>query len=53
MSIDEPQYDNVDELPNEEVQRVYNLCIDTNKKLFDGSQHPRLLMCVKLLAFSC
>ena len=50
VSFEEPQYDDTDELPNETAQRFYNLLLETNKPLFEGSADSKLSMCVRLLA---
>lgn len=42
----------IDELPNEEVQRYYSLLPETNKLLFDGSPNSKLSMCVRFLGLN-
>ncbi|WVZ23067.1 hypothetical protein V8G54_001611 [Vigna mungo] len=42
--------DNIEESPNEETQRFYNLLLDANKPLYEGAADSKLSMCVRLLA---
>ena len=42
--------DNMEEAPNEETQRFYNLLLDANKPLYEGASDSKLSMCVRLLA---
>jgi len=45
-----PNSDNMDEAPNEETPRFYNLLLDANKSLYEGASNSKLSMCVRLLA---
>jgi len=40
----------VDEPPNEEAQKFYNILKETNKLLFPGSPHSKLSICARLIA---
>lgn len=42
--------DDMEEPPNESVQRFYNLLLETNKPLFEGTSDSKLSICVRLLA---
>ncbi|CAK8532116.1 unnamed protein product [Lathyrus sativus] len=50
VTYDEPQDFDGEELPNEEVQRFYQLLKEMNTLLFEGSADSKLSMCVRLLA---
>jgi len=41
---------NMNEAPNEETQRFYNLLLDANMSLYEGASDSKLSMCVRLLA---
>jgi len=41
---------NMEEAPNEETQRFYNLLLDANTLLYKGASDSKLSMCVRLLA---
>ncbi|XP_068486422.1 uncharacterized protein [Phaseolus vulgaris] len=45
-----PNVDNMEEPPNEETQRFYDLLLDANAPLYKGSSDSKLSMCVRLLA---
>ncbi|WVZ20245.1 hypothetical protein V8G54_007567 [Vigna mungo] len=42
--------DNIEEAPNEETQKIYNLLLDANKPLYEGASESKLSICAKLLA---
>ncbi|BAU03146.1 hypothetical protein VIGAN_UM020800 [Vigna angularis var. angularis] len=41
---------NIEEAPNEETQRFYNLLLEANTPLYEGASDSKLSMCVRLLA---
>ncbi|XP_052734056.1 uncharacterized protein LOC128196612 [Vigna angularis] len=41
---------NIEEAPNEETQRFYNLLLEANTPLYQGASDSKLSMCVRLLA---
>ena len=51
VEYDEVQDDvKVDEPPNEEAHKFYNILKETNKPLFQGFPHSKLSICVRLIA---
>jgi len=43
-------FNNIEEPPNEEAQRFYDLLLEANESLFEGAVDSKLSMCMKLLA---